>query len=192
MSGTLTNTPSTLIIRYPRSLSGIALPNCVIEETTIDELQITEHPVEQNANITDHAFKRPISCTVRWAWGNTGQSETYILDVYNQLLTLQASRQPVQLITGKRNFSNINMLIQGISNTTNEKSEYVLPLTIMFKQIILVSTSSTTVAPQSAQSFPASTSPMQNAGVQNPSPVSDAQNSSLISNSTGFLAGAIQ
>ena len=43
-----------------------------IEEVHMDELVITEHPVEQGASITDHAFKKPAELLLRLGWSNSG------------------------------------------------------------------------------------------------------------------------
>lgn len=42
-----------------------------VEEIHHDELEITEHPVEQGAAIADHAFKRPAEVVIRCAWSNS-------------------------------------------------------------------------------------------------------------------------
>lgn len=42
-----------------------------IEEIHHDELEITEHPVEQGAAIADHAFKRPAEVIIRCMWSNS-------------------------------------------------------------------------------------------------------------------------
>lgn len=42
-----------------------------IEETHRDTLVITDHPVEFGANITDHAFKQPVSLVLRYGWSNS-------------------------------------------------------------------------------------------------------------------------
>ena len=42
-----------------------------IEEMHADELVITSHPIEQNAPITDHAYKMPSELVIRMAWSNS-------------------------------------------------------------------------------------------------------------------------
>ena len=43
----------------------------VISELSTDELEITEHPVEIGASISDHAFKRPKELLMKLAWSNS-------------------------------------------------------------------------------------------------------------------------
>lgn len=46
----------------------------VVEEHHHDELEITEHPVEQGAAIADHAFKRPAELIIRCLWSDSPSS----------------------------------------------------------------------------------------------------------------------
>lgn len=52
------------------------IANITVEERHTDELQITEHPVESGAMITDHTFKRPAEVVVRCAWSNSVQTQS--------------------------------------------------------------------------------------------------------------------
>lgn len=42
-----------------------------IEETGEDDMEITQHPVEIGAKVSDHAFKRPARVIIRCAWSNS-------------------------------------------------------------------------------------------------------------------------
>jgi len=50
----------------------IAMPDikamATVRERHMDQLEITDHPVEQGASISDHAFKRPAEVTIEIAW----------------------------------------------------------------------------------------------------------------------------
>lgn len=56
--------------RYIGGLTAMA----TLEEKHTDELQITEHPIEQGANINDHAFKRPAEVVIRCGWSDSSLS----------------------------------------------------------------------------------------------------------------------
>lgn len=90
----------------PKTLGTIRI-GVTVEEVYNDELQITEHPVELGAQITDHAFKRQPDVVLKCGWsnadyaallgssvvqfdnfGSTTQSG-YIDAVYSKLLDLQ-------------------------------------------------------------------------------------------------------
>lgn len=60
----------------PSSPALIPIPQATIEERSHDELEITEHPVEQGAAIADHAYKRPAEVVIRMAWSNSPTSST--------------------------------------------------------------------------------------------------------------------
>ena len=60
----------------PNSPALIPIPQATIEERSHDELEITEHPVEQGAAIADHAYKRPAEVVIRAAWSNSPTSST--------------------------------------------------------------------------------------------------------------------
>lgn len=161
-----------------RSIGGI-IPDVTIEEHHTDTLTITDHPVEQGAMITDHAFKNPAEVTMYVAWSNASLLLSSIVsgslfggklddvnDLYGRLLELQESRVPFDLVTGKRTYN--NMLIKQISNTTDADSENALFLSIHMRQIIIVETAAVLLAPTSDQEAPEDTGPVENGGTQQP------------------------
>ncbi len=159
-----------ILFRIPRGLaspSSFIVPDCAVEETSRDDLQITEHPVEFGSVIADHAFKKPREVTLRWSWSNTGNYGTFMQDVFLQLTTIQSSRQPCYIYTGKTQYA--NMLIASLGVTTNSESEYVLNAIMVCREVIIVSTQATgpTTAPQAAQANPSATAPVQQLGTVN-------------------------
>lgn len=64
------------VIPGPISDAGPVPPTTLVAQITIeehhtDELQITDHPVESGAPITDHAFMHPREVRIRCAWSNS-------------------------------------------------------------------------------------------------------------------------
>lgn len=163
------NVLETVLLKRGRSLAGI-IPNVVIEESHSDELTITNHPVERGAAITDHAFKNPSEVTVHYGFGQSGTFLNFNgaggdpSSVYQQLLDVQSSRVPFDLITGKRSYQ--NMLISALSVTTDGQSENVLLVTATMREIIIVDTSVVTLAPADAHADPEKTSPVANTGTK--------------------------
>jgi hypothetical protein len=177
----------TILITQNRSIAGI-FPDVTIEENHLDELEITNHPVEQGATISDHAFKRPVEVVMRVGWspsraiGSSGDilgdlasrvtdvtGRGYIQDAYNQLLDLQEALEPFDVVTGKRNYS--NMLLQGLSVTTDKTSENMLMVEARFREVIIVQTQVTTLPPIANQAIPQQTGAIVNQGTQQPQPV---------------------
>lgn len=127
-------------------------PDVVIREVGRDELVITSHPVERGAAISDHAFVQPVEIEMVCGWsdstaGYVGASR----QVYEDLIALQKEREPFEVTTGKRIYE--NMLLASVMQQTDEKSENVLLVTARFREVIIVSTE-TTSAPNSAQESP--------------------------------------
>jgi len=168
----------------PKRSIGSIVAHVTIEEVGTDELQITEHPVELGANITDHTFKKPAELIVRCGWSNASLAgvvsgvkglitalqggdafgSDYVSGIYNQLLALQESRIPFDVTTGKRLYT--NMLMRSLGVTTDEKSEYTLMVTAVFKQVLIVLTQATTLPPRDDQAEPESTAETTDAGVK--------------------------
>lgn len=63
------------------------IPDATIEEVHTDELDVTEHPVEQGATISDHAFKRPSDLVITAGWSDSPNNSGPL----NQLLGAAAN-----------------------------------------------------------------------------------------------------
>lgn len=142
------------------------LPNCTIDEDGTDEIVTTEHPVEQGAAITDHAYKRPSTLRMRVAWSNSaiesGGDPNYATDVYNKILALQVAGHVFEVVTGKRLYT--SMLLTVIRQHTDQETELALFLDLEFREIIIVQTAPTSVPPVQNQQIPQQTAPVQNLG----------------------------
>lgn len=55
---------------FPTNAPAISA-QITVEEIHRDDLEITEHPVEQGATISDHAYKRPAEVIIRCMWSNS-------------------------------------------------------------------------------------------------------------------------
>jgi hypothetical protein len=121
----------------------VLAPQVVVNEEHSDDLTITELPVEQGAEITDHAYKRPAELQMQVGWSNAwlsahpGQGSD-VMALYEQVLDLQASRLPFQIFTGKRAYS--NMLVASLRTHTDASLEFSFMADIGFKEVILVNT----------------------------------------------------
>ena len=145
--------------------NAFIIPDAVVEETSRDDLQITEHPVEVGSTISDHAYAKPREITLRWSWSTTGRYETFMQDVFATLKAIQVARQPMNIYTGKCAYT--SMLIASLGVTTNSTSEYALQSVMVCREVIIVSTQNVQV-PQSAQSAPQSTAGIASTGTQQP------------------------
>jgi hypothetical protein len=166
----------------PKGKIGEIEIQATLEETHTDNLQVTEHPVEQGAAITDHAYKMPSEVVLRCGWSNsslkalTGAASAlfsggsasvsdYITGIYTQLLKLQESRVPFDITTSKLQYE--NMLITGMQVTTDNRTSNMLMVQVTCRQIIIVKTQATTLPPKENQASAQKTGEVQNNGVQN-------------------------
>ena len=111
----------SVLIRPTRGLYGIIddkgtqLPSIVahatIEERHHDDLEVTDHPVEQGAMISDHAFKRPAEVTLKLGWSNSPTSRGGIV---NALIGAASAANPTAL--GVANVDGLLRGVQGIQS----------------------------------------------------------------------------
>lgn len=154
-----------------------------IEEDSRDELEITQHPVQRGAEITDHAYLKPSTVSIRFIYV-PNITATPLDQLYQQLLDLQASREPFSIVTGKRVYQ--NMLFRGINVTTDLTKENILSVIGDFQQIILVDIEQTNVPQQSQQQIPQKTNSTSNLGDKKATPVdSNTVDTNYLSSSTG-------
>lgn len=189
---------SVLLHQRTRKIDTI-IPDVVITERHSDMLEITEHPVERPTSMTsstdggtgfvsDHAYRRPSELVMEIGFSGGG-SLTNLFDTssvgislgssprerYDELLALQRSREPMDVVTGKRIYS--NMLIRSLDVTTDKTSENVLMVTVTFREVIVTQSKTITVASKENMTQGANTSAVQSTGVKTPV----AANQSLLS-----------
>jgi len=216
-----------VVLQQSNMIGGIQV-DTTIDESYEDSLEITEHPVEAGAAITDHCFKRPMELVLSCGWsdssasglfgvassvlqavspvaagivgiataassflsnpgaGNSGSfaggsmaASDYVAGIYSQLLQLQQSRKPFEVISGLRVYD--NMLLQSIRVRRDQRSQYTLNVQAVMREVIIVSTQTATLAPQANQANPASTADTTNVGQQ------QLQSSSNVSPLTAVL-----
>jgi hypothetical protein len=190
VNAALTYGLESILIKPQRSI-GALIAQVTVSETHHDDLEITDHPVEQGASITDHAFKRPAEVVIRAMWSNspsipgfvdgvinavtqtidgvqsliTGNNVSQVKEIYQKLLDLQNNREPFDVVTGKRKYT--NMLVKSLTVTTERGTENVLDVTATLRQVIIVTTQTLVIsAPAADQSDPASTQPTLNKGTK--------------------------
>lgn len=201
--------PARQLGPYSVTPAGVAplLPfsaQVTVKELHTDELVITEHPVEQGASVTDHAFKKPSELMLILAWSNSGIQSAlqavqglaglitgdqsgdfnYMQTVYNKLLVLQESRIPINVTTGKRKYS--NMLIRSMTVPTEDVTEHSLFVTMILREIIIVTTQAVLSTSPDVMANPQSNAPIANVG--NRAPKLTTLN---LDSATGLLSSAI-
>lgn len=187
----------SVIFRLQSRKIGIFVPDVVVSEKHVDALEITEHPVELGAAINDHAYKRASEVTMECGFAGGGSVLDLVnlssiglrvgespREIYQQLLDLQKSRVPFDVVTGKRTYS--NMLIRAIEATTDRTSENVLSCVLTLREVIMSDTQSITVTDKANMQEGVSTAPVQNTGMKSLVPTSS---SSVIQKIADFARG---
>lgn len=154
---------SSLLVKPKRAVGPMSL-QVTISENHEDEMEITDHPIEQGAIISDHAYKRPAVVTIQGAWSLSpsqaglidgviggvkatisgvkqilsGKAPDGMTDIYTRLLKLQKEAIPFDIYTGKRKYS--NMLIRGLTVSTDKLTENCLMVTIVCREVQIVNT----------------------------------------------------
>lgn len=139
-----------------------------LEEIHHDELEITQHPIEQGAPITDHAFKRPAELTLHLGWSPSQPvSIPSINQLYSDLRQGQANRVLYTVYTAKAVYQ--NMIIKALATQTDYKTANVLLITITMQQVLFANTQQVSAVPaaQQNQAAPQKTTPVVNAGTVN-------------------------
>lgn len=153
------STPISLFPIKPVRQIGDITVNVIINETSRDNLTITKQPVQQGATITDHAFKEPtiFSCKILFQ-DNLTKS---LSKVYQDLLDLQASRVPFNIVTPKRIY--YSMLLTSVGVDTDKSTENCLAVLLAAEEVIIVKVTTTQV-PRQKQKKPAKTGKTENVG----------------------------
>lgn len=181
------NALDTILIQPTRSISGpgfTIIPDAVFEERHLDELEITQHPVERGSPISDHAFKRPMELMMVLGFSNTVSlaelgsdliggnlsdvafdvTNNKINDAYTNLRTLQDTKALCSVTTKKRTYQ--NMVVKGLSAITNVETENSLIVEVFFQEVIIVDTQVSAMAPLSQQAQPQKTGDVANTGTK--------------------------
>ena len=151
----------------PKRAIGDFTATITIDETGNDELEITSHPVQHGAEITDHAYKKPADLTLHIMCSD---EDAPLHETYQRLLDMQEKREPLDVVTGKRQYK--NMLISALRLTTDQHTENVLDITLTLREINIVSVETVAVAEttdsyaseSSQQANPGKTAATRNAG----------------------------
>lgn len=175
---------STLFHQQSRKI-GLIIPSVVVSEKHSDTLEITEHPVEIGAAVADHAYKRPSEVVMEVGFAGGGSLLDFVdtssiglslgrspQETYQELLDLQSSRIPFDVVTGKRLYS--NMLIRAMEVTTEKTTENVLSAVLTLREVLITQTQQVTVANKSDMKDGASTSAVANAGTKTTKPPNDS------------------
>lgn len=117
-------------IAFSRLIGPVPI-DCVITESPVSELLMTEIPIETGSKITDHAVVMPKKVSLDIATANATAS-------YGALVAFQESRVPFTLVTGLAIFK--NMLVKSIAPERDATFSTILRCRVELQEAILVGT----------------------------------------------------
>lgn len=132
-------------------IDGFEIDAAVNEEHAF-ESDVTAHPVESGADVTDHVRARPISVTIEGVVSDTpfsdlahrrGDSGPPSDDALARLLLLREEREPVTIRTSLREYE--NMVLESLSIPRSGTTGAALRFSASFREIRLVTSERTTV-----------------------------------------------
>lgn len=133
-------------ILISRSIGGVFVDVVLSEEHTA-EMEIADHPVEKGAKVSDHAWRNPYSVRLE-----SVIDELRAMAAYEQLLAVQETAEPFDLVTGLKVYN--NMLIKNVQPTRDKEHSRVLYFTAECREVIIVDTEA---SPAGSASDPSST-----------------------------------
>lgn len=172
MSLTSPPIPATIL---PRRAIGPFNATITVEEIATDDLEITQHPVQQGAAITDHAYLKPAVVAIKVLFND---EDAPLAETYAKLRKLQSDREPFDLITGKRQYK--NMLLKSLSQTNDAATENVLSINAELHEILITQIETTTVPARSKQANPGKTGKTDAAGEKKAQPVDQPKKRSAL------------
>lgn len=147
--------PITLqsIFGTKRAIVGGPDINVTVSENTTDAVTITKQPVQKGASITDHAYKEPTLFSMVAQFSETNFIASLIntfsggglKQIYQDLLDLQDSLEPFDVITPKRIYK--SNLLATLTVTTDKTTENILAVTMTFQQIVIVNVGTVAIDP---------------------------------------------
>ncbi len=106
-------------------------------------------------------------------------------ETYQEILNLQASRIPFDVVTGKRLYS--NMLIRALEVTTDKTTENVLSAVLTLREVLISQTQQISVADKTDMKEGVSTSAVLNTGTKTTKPPNTSLLKSLKDNAVSLL-----
>ena len=161
--------------------------DAIMKADHVTALKITDHPVQNGANMVDHAYILPAHLVLEISMSDvmdsfiadqfTGDYASRSVSAYQQLLKMQADRLPLTVTARLNSFD--NMLIESIATSEDNKNIYSMKALVTFKQIFVAQVSTLKV---SAREY---TTEQTNKGSVQPQPLTPQQQWDLSNVQTG-------
>jgi len=199
-----------LFIRTEKSIGGIQL-DAVLSESHTNEVSLTNNPVELGADITDHAIIQPkkvnvvaqVSDTplgvaafgqivdlVTGLFGSsTSENLTRSNAAYNAIIQLQEAREPIELQTRLKLYT--NMVITNVRVTQDKNTSRIVRINMDLQEVLITESEIVQLSEDQLQEGSAREqgSPAEKTGRKEPVTPDDATNTSVLKSVIDWVAG---
>lgn len=118
------------VIAFSPKIGPVSI-DCFLSEKHDSDLEITANPVENGAEVHDHAVVKPKRLTLEIADENGAQA-------YQSLVRFQESRVPFTIVSGLTYYK--DMLVKSITADRDSQFSRVLYARIELQEVVIVST----------------------------------------------------
>lgn len=118
--------------------------DATLNESVQDTFDVTQHPVEEGADVTDHVQKKPSTLQLQVAVTNSplpeqaAPAQNRDIALYDSLRVIADKREPLTVVTGLRVY--LNMVISSLSTTRNPQTGQILVMDLDLTEVILTTT----------------------------------------------------
>lgn len=131
----------TLIWKKAKAQIGSLELDATLSEQHQGDVDVTDHPVERGANISDHARSKPEVVTLEGLITNTpisgGFDPTRAAKAYAELLSLKDAGDLLTVVTSRRSYS--DMVLTSLSTPVDARTGQALRFSATLKQVRVVS-----------------------------------------------------
>lgn len=117
--------------------------DATISENHTSTMTKTEHAIETGSKITDHSYANPDELTLILMSSDVNEDDGHSVETYKSLKTLQKSGEPLTVVTSMGSYK--NMLITSLSAPRDSTSVHSVTATVMFEEMLIVSTETVSV-----------------------------------------------
>ncbi len=149
---------ASLFFGQQRSEIGSIVVDAVIREVHENTSQVTENPVEEGADVTDHVRIMPKMLTMDCVISDTPLSlsvirnisgavgsvtelisgRTLSKDAYDKLVEIQELREPITVVTGLKAYE--NMVLERLTTPRDSRTSNAIHFTARFKEVVVART----------------------------------------------------
>jgi hypothetical protein len=161
------------------SIGGLVF-DAILKTDHTSKLTATSHPIENGANITDHAFIDPAEISIEIGMTDCN-GDGVSNDMFTSLLDLQHSRERIEVVTRYKTYT--NMLIMSMSVPDDFMTMNALKAMLFLREIPVVGTQSVAVTGGGQ------TQAQKSGGTNNGTKQPTQKNQSVLKQASGMLTG---